>query len=94
MSEYIKAINKLETINSDWYEFTANQVVSMFELEVAIGLEDWTSFVFVLTFSMDQVIGFHHTGWAMDTLLSFDLPTKHRVEGVKVCHATPRQSKV
>lgn len=62
------------------------------ELETAIVLEDWTAFESFFEVSIKQAIGFHHTGWAMDTLLSFELPIKHRVSGVKVCnidHAVP-----
>lgn len=86
MSEYIQAIRKMEIPNPDWYGFTASQIVTAFELEVSIALEVWTSFESVLEHSIREAIGFQHTRWAMDTLLSFELPIKYRVLGVKVCH--------
>lgn len=90
MTQYIETVKKFE-LDSDWYKFTVSQVVSVFELEVAIALQDWTSFTFILKFFMEQMIGFRHTGWAMNSLLAYELPIKYRVSGVKVSNVNHKQ---
>lgn len=83
MFDCINTVKEIGATNPDWYQLTVNQVISAFELDVTIVRKDWKSFKCVLE-RMKLGIGFKQTAWVMETLLSFELPTKYRVFGVRV----------
>lgn len=83
MFNCINAVKKIGSTNSDRYQLTVNQIISAFELDVTIVRKDWKSFKYVLE-RMKLGIGFKQTTWVMETLLSFELPMKYRVFGVRV----------
>lgn len=61
----------------------ANPIFFMFELEIAIAQEDWNSFHELLG-NTDRWMKLDQASRVMAVLLSFKLPIKHRLFGVKV----------